>query len=181
MAAGGVSDDLASLGIPVPVTPLSWVGEIELFLLRRNGIVAGQSGAETMGEHEAEMISDHTDTDGGNDEGVTVLNLQGCSGAVLSRIRVEISQESEESDCSICLAAICQGNFTAILPCSHRFHHQCVMRWLNQSRACPYCRARIAIVPEISTLKDSSSVSVCGQLIEQIITAQISVRLDQKR
>ncbi|KAL3736708.1 hypothetical protein ACJRO7_025621 [Eucalyptus globulus] len=26
------------------------------------------------------------------------------------------------------------------MPCKHMFHHECVVRWLNESNLCPLCR-----------------------------------------
>jgi hypothetical protein len=40
--------------------------------------------------------------------------------------------------CSICLDNFVIG---AALTCGHRFHGECVGRWLRRSRTCPVCRA----------------------------------------
>jgi len=45
--------------------------------------------------------------------------------------------------------AVCLGNYESsaklrLLPCGHRFHHECVDRWLiKQSRTCPLCSKRV--------------------------------------
>ena len=44
----------------------------------------------------------------------------------------------ELSVCSICLETYVMG---ATLVCGHRFHAECVSRWLRRSRTCPVCRA----------------------------------------
>mmetsp|Transcript_20973 Transcript_20973/g.69964 ORF Transcript_20973/g.69964 Transcript_20973/m.69964 type:complete len:114 (+) Transcript_20973:194-535(+) len=113
-------------------------------MLRGHGHGDVQNEGDDIEGHDEEDMSAQNDVRMSNEEGLTVVNFQGCPPEVLSRIRVEILQENEGEDCSICLSTIFQGNLMAILPCSHRFHEQCVLRWLNQSRACPYCRSRIS-------------------------------------
>ena len=43
--------------------------------------------------------------------------------------------------CVICLIDFQEGDSVRMLPCLHRFHRECVDRWMTtQSCTCPYCR-----------------------------------------
>merc|ERR1719195_2273178 len=45
--------------------------------------------------------------------------------------------------CAVCLANYESGASLRLLPCGHRFHHECVDHWLiKQSRTCPLCSKR---------------------------------------
>lgn len=48
------------------------------------------------------------------------------------------------SSCAVCLANYESGALLRLLPCGHRFHCECVDRWLvKQSRTCPLCSKRV--------------------------------------
>ena len=48
------------------------------------------------------------------------------------------------STCSICLDALSERHETLHMPCSHTFHKDCLLRWLqNHSGSCPLCRDRL--------------------------------------
>ncbi|KAI3978410.1 hypothetical protein MKX01_013208 [Papaver californicum] len=57
------------------------------------------------------------------------------------------SEEDENSMCPICLNVINDEkdeNGTASLPnCSHRFHFQCILKWMQKKQNCPLCRSDI--------------------------------------
>ncbi|KAJ7943511.1 E3 ubiquitin-protein ligase RING1-like [Quillaja saponaria] len=53
-------------------------------------------------------------------------------------------EERVNTDCTICLEEIGKGSsFAARMPCSHVFHEDCILRWLNESHYCPVCRFEI--------------------------------------
>lgn len=58
------------------------------------------------------------------------------------------SNDREDNQCAICWenAAIARR-----LPCSHLFHHNCLLHWLEQDPSCPTCRRQL--------LKDNSENS----------------------
>lgn len=46
--------------------------------------------------------------------------------------------------CAVCLSNYTNGEDLRVLPCGHRFHCDCVDRWLTQqSRTCPLCSKRV--------------------------------------
>jgi hypothetical protein len=50
-------------------------------------------------------------------------------------------------DCGICLDAMRQGDMEQELrPCGHKFHSECISRWLKKDRSCPFCRTPIPTV-----------------------------------
>jgi hypothetical protein len=46
-----------------------------------------------------------------------------------------------DAKCSICLDDI-KGS-AQVLKCSHLFHKNCIVTWLNQNKSCPYCRCQL--------------------------------------
>ncbi|PON94750.1 43kDa postsynaptic protein [Trema orientale] len=49
-------------------------------------------------------------------------------------------ESSDELLCVICLEDILTGSRLIRFPCSHVFHEDCVLRWLESSHNCPLCR-----------------------------------------
>lgn len=53
----------------------------------------------------------------------------------------------EDQSCAICLESLPRSQVSSILPCSHRFHADCILKWTvatNQS-SCPMCRANVGL------------------------------------
>ena len=42
--------------------------------------------------------------------------------------------------CTICLEDIVDGSVMRLLPCTHKFHRDCIDSWLKQRAACPSCQ-----------------------------------------
>lgn len=53
-----------------------------------------------------------------------------------------ILNDIPNEECCICLD-IDNANSWIILPCSHKFHNQCISTWLQINKTCPICRIRI--------------------------------------
>lgn len=49
-----------------------------------------------------------------------------------------------EETCIVCMDPYTEGDVLRALPCLHRYHAQCVDRWLAQSVFCPECRHPLA-------------------------------------
>jgi hypothetical protein len=51
------------------------------------------------------------------------------------------SDDQEEGECAICLDGV-EGAAKA-MPCGHRFHGECLERWLGVHGNCPVCRREL--------------------------------------
>ena len=56
----------------------------------------------------------------------------------LKKVRVDVSCTARE--CSICLEEFCNGSEVMRMPCSHIYHKDCIVKWLETSHLCPLCR-----------------------------------------
>lgn len=71
----------------------------------------------------------------------------GMSEREISLLKTEqlINDEDDEC-CCICLEGFTRGTvITQLSPCTHRFHHGCVVQWLRNNRTCPICRGRCTV------------------------------------
>ncbi|XP_014492535.1 probable E3 ubiquitin-protein ligase HIP1 [Vigna radiata var. radiata] len=55
-----------------------------------------------------------------------------------------ITSEEQESD----LCVICQDEYKnkeeiGILPCQHKYHTNCIRKWLHEKNVCPVCRSEV--------------------------------------
>lgn len=48
--------------------------------------------------------------------------------------------ESEGPSCAICMQEYKENDELRVLPCRHKFHTQCVDKWLPMKKICPLCR-----------------------------------------
>ncbi|KAL0390066.1 UNVERIFIED_CONTAM: E3 ubiquitin-protein ligase Iruka [Sesamum calycinum] len=65
---------------------------------------------------------------------------------VLGKVRIEKGSggdvpEWAEEPCPICLEELVKGDVIR-LPCSHAYHEVCILTWIKNHQACPYCRAK---------------------------------------
>ncbi|KAL0436385.1 UNVERIFIED_CONTAM: hypothetical protein Sradi_0346400 [Sesamum radiatum] len=64
---------------------------------------------------------------------------------VLGKVRIEKGggdvAEWAEEPCPICLEELVKGDVIR-LPCSHAYHEVCILTWIKNHQACPYCRAK---------------------------------------
>ena len=78
---------------------------------------------------------------------------QGVSQATLDTLERSVytasksTLEQEDAACAVCIMPYEDGDDLVFLPCRHHFHDECVIPWLNQSRACPACRHDVEAGP----------------------------------
>ncbi|XP_042483956.1 E3 ubiquitin-protein ligase RNF165-like [Macadamia integrifolia] len=51
------------------------------------------------------------------------------------------SSSSSTETCMICMDEYVRGVDVARLPCSHLFHGECIVKWLERKNSCPLCRS----------------------------------------
>lgn len=56
-----------------------------------------------------------------------------------------LARNSQYEDCSICMTHIEEADETMTPPCGHTFHRNCLLRWMEEDRICPVCRAPLPI------------------------------------
>ncbi|XP_010235924.1 probable E3 ubiquitin-protein ligase RHY1A isoform X2 [Brachypodium distachyon] len=59
-------------------------------------------------------------------------------------------QQQEEEECAVCLEDFRAGDLLARLPCAHRFHWPCAVRWVRAASRCPVCRAAVRLAADPS-------------------------------
>ncbi|KAL4197000.1 hypothetical protein AMTRI_Chr04g185970 [Amborella trichopoda] len=64
------------------------------------------------------------------------------------RVQQEFSgkymDESKQEDCSMCLCRFVANTKTWVMPCNHKFHSKCILKWLVEyNRSCPLCRCQL--------------------------------------
>lgn len=71
---------------------------------------------------------------------------RGLDPIAIKAIPIILHQQSspgrdDELECCICLGVFEDGDKVKVLPkCDHRFHSDCVDRWLSTQSSCPLCR-----------------------------------------
>ncbi|XP_021732498.1 RING-H2 finger protein ATL66-like [Chenopodium quinoa] len=66
---------------------------------------------------------------------------------ILLHQRSSVGRE-DEMECCICLGVFEDGDKVKVLPkCDHRFHSDCVDRWLCTQSSCPLCRLSFRVDP----------------------------------
>ena len=67
----------------------------------------------------------------------------------LKRYKFSTRKEKDEQDtCAICVEDFAPNNMVRETPCSHLFHDECLMKWVETkmpSPDCPSCRAEIKL------------------------------------
>ncbi|KAF9678977.1 hypothetical protein SADUNF_Sadunf07G0092300 [Salix dunnii] len=54
--------------------------------------------------------------------------------------RVVFDVSASASDCTVCMEEISAGSEAIRMPCSHVYHSDCIVQWLQISHLCPLCR-----------------------------------------
>lgn len=53
---------------------------------------------------------------------------------------VAAGEEGEGEECSVCKDGVVAGERVKMMPCSHRYHEDCILPWLEVRNSCPLCR-----------------------------------------
>ncbi|XP_021768732.1 E3 ubiquitin-protein ligase RING1-like [Chenopodium quinoa] len=57
--------------------------------------------------------------------------------------RKRVAEVEDEGECSICLEKLGVGTVLIVLPCLHVYHTECIIRWLERTHFCPFCRFKL--------------------------------------
>lgn len=78
----------------------------------------------------------------------TMRTRRGVSKAAIDGLKKVVVFHGEGDDekcttCPVCLEECGEGTELTSLPCSHLFHHRCIVLWLKSHNSCPMCRSVI--------------------------------------
>lgn len=81
---------------------------------------------------------------------INIKELTGIDPSVLRSIPVvDFNTKDYEYgvECVVCLSELVQGDRGRVLPtCNHRFHADCIDKWLQSHSTCPICREKVGLV-----------------------------------
>lgn len=60
--------------------------------------------------------------------------------AGLEIVKIGVEEEEEKGECVICLEEWEIGGVAKKMPCNHKFHGDCIEKWLGIHGCCPVCR-----------------------------------------
>ncbi|CAN6357577.1 unnamed protein product [Urochloa humidicola] len=66
--------------------------------------------------------------------------IPASSEAIASLREMTVVEQTREDECAVCLKSYEEGDKIKMMPCSHGFHGDCLLKWLGISRLCPLCR-----------------------------------------
>ncbi|KAJ1268954.1 hypothetical protein BS78_07G172700 [Paspalum vaginatum] len=73
---------------------------------------------------------------------------------------VAAGEEGEADECAVCKDGFAAGQRVRRLPCSHRYHDECIVPWLQVRNSCPLCRFELPTDdPEYETWKAGRAVA----------------------
>lgn len=60
-------------------------------------------------------------------------------------VEIKEGEANDGGDCVICLEEWRVGDVAREMPCKHRFHGECVEKWLGLHGSCPVCRYKMPV------------------------------------
>ncbi len=54
--------------------------------------------------------------------------------------------KQEKDDCVICMDNYSENHKCSELYCGHKFHHSCILEWMNEKKTCPLCNTGFMLV-----------------------------------
>ncbi|XP_010538052.1 PREDICTED: E3 ubiquitin-protein ligase SGR9, amyloplastic-like [Tarenaya hassleriana] len=63
---------------------------------------------------------------------------------IVNESLIDEAEERKKMDCSICLEGLLSDQKVCMdIPCSHVFHRDCILEWLQDHESCPLCRRSV--------------------------------------
>ncbi|RVW35537.1 Polynucleotide 5'-hydroxyl-kinase NOL9 [Vitis vinifera] len=113
-----------------------------------------------MGEEEEEETEDESDEimaevmrSSLND--VTDLSVPATRDSIEALEKIKFEEVNSTDKCIICLEEFATESEVSRMPCSHIYHEDCIIEWLERSHMCPLCRFKM---PAISTKPPSPDI-----------------------
>ena len=89
----------------------------------------------------------------------------------LREIPLSLDQICSQPSCPICSEDFVVDEISLCLPCSHLFHKDCVMQWLESKRTCPICRYEmtnsVSTIEELERLSFKELVSLLEEIYSE--------------
>ncbi|KAM0924390.1 hypothetical protein ACQ4PT_004890 [Festuca glaucescens] len=107
---------------------------------RAAGILRLLMGTAAMPGARGVMLVHHLVVGGDLFSGGVGGGVPPASKAAIAALKEVKAEGSPLGDCAICLDAFDAGKE---MPCGHRFHGECLDRWLGVHGSCPVCRSEL--------------------------------------
>lgn len=98
--------------------------------------------------HDGPFTNRHTyfmlmeDSDDDDEEGVRPASEESKMGLEVVKIEKGMVGLAGEV-CAVCLDEFCVESEARKMPCSHTYHQNCIVKWLEKSNMCPMCRYKV--------------------------------------
>ena len=82
-----------------------------------------------------------------NDNDRTMREVTNNQDSICGFEKVELKNVDSGDECMICLEELSTGLPLGIIrsPCSHFYHYNCILTWIQRSSSCPICRSHIPV------------------------------------
>ncbi|RVW35554.1 E3 ubiquitin-protein ligase RING1 [Vitis vinifera] len=106
-----------------------------------------------MGEEEEEEVEDEDESDeimaevmrsSLND--VTDLSVPATRASIEALEKIKFEDVNLTGKCIICLEEFATESEVSRMPCSHVYHKDCIIEWLERSHMCPLCRFKMPAI-----------------------------------
>ncbi|KAM6557760.1 hypothetical protein CsatB_004779 [Cannabis sativa] len=72
------------------------------------------------------------------------IRFVAASEQSIERLEKDLIKDGQVISCSVCFENIVVGLEATKLTCGHRYHEECIVKWLQTSKFCPLCRSEVA-------------------------------------
>ncbi|KAK4261098.1 hypothetical protein QN277_004145 [Acacia crassicarpa] len=80
----------------------------------------------------------------------------------LPSVEIGEGEGSSSGECVICLEELEVGGLAKEMPCKHKFHENCIEKWLGIHGSCPVCRYQMPVAEKEAGKKDEEQEQEVG-------------------